>query len=250
MIIKQVTLSENVHKFAELSQRIVVEKSVIQKYEEELTLSNTIKSTTEISVDCSRMMSSSLSSSGMIAFSSSTDRISEIRLPEEGDHENNQTDDGPSGETNGISNGENKQSEHQTCAEHNAEHIDAGEMIKAKTSSKMKLSKIATNVSGSESTKTLVNTPDSIKACDLLSQFASTPTSKLPPHEVTVQRPLKPQSEMDFSVPYNIINNYFSVGVVSAIYSLFFFSIRKFARCTSSFVFFPIALSTYVYSYI
>lgn len=35
--------------------------------------------------------------------------------------------------------------------------------------------------------------------------------------DATIQRPLKPQTEMDFLVPYNIINNYFSVGVVSLI---------------------------------
>lgn len=35
--------------------------------------------------------------------------------------------------------------------------------------------------------------------------------------DTTIQRPLKPQTEMDFLVPYNIINNYFSVGVVSII---------------------------------
>lgn len=45
-------------------------------------------------------------------------------------------------------------------------------------------------------------------------------------NEVTIQRPLKPQSEMDFLVPYNIINNYFSVGVVSIIYFFIFIYLR------------------------
>lgn len=208
-------MSENVHKFAELSQCIVVEKSVIQKYEKEITQHNTIKkSTTEISVEnSSRMMSSSssLSSSKMTtAFRSSTDQLSECKFTVGSDR---QDGDVPTNEepSNNNQNGEIIESDHQTSIVHDAETVDDDEKITTKKCSKMRLSKITTN--GSESTKSNANTPDSVKSSDLLSQFTMTPTSKMAPAEVT--RPLKPQSEMDFAVPYNIINNYFSVGVVS-----------------------------------
>lgn len=218
---KQVTLSENVHKFAELSQRIVVEKSVIQKYEEEmLTQQNTIKSTTEISMEncsSSRMMSSSSSSSmRMISIRSST---STGQLKDNGATMDEAVDEENGGLQNGVTvndDDEQEECDRQMSVEHEHESVDGvSEKMTTKMSNKMKLSKITTNGSGSESIKSNVNTPDSAKASDFLSQFSMTPTSKLAPSEVAVQRPLKPQSEMDFSVPYNIINNYFSVGVVS-----------------------------------
>lgn len=209
------------HKFAELSQRIVVEKSVIQKYEEEIsTQNNTIKS--EISVEnCSRMVSSSSSSSSTrkIVIRSSTEQINDASV--EAAEIACEGDDAAAAAAvsngNTVRNGDVNESDQQTSVEHHhhTESGEDGEKITIKKTSKMKLSKITTN--GSESIKSNANTPDSVRAGDLLSQFQMTPTSKVPPTEVTVQRPLKPQSEMDFAVPYNIINNYFSVGVVSAL---------------------------------
>lgn len=185
----QVTLSENVHKFAELSQRIVVEKSVIQKYEEEMiTRDNIIKSTTEICVENHSRVVSSTSST-------STKDIAN---------------------TNGILNGDIEESDQQTTVEEEADEMvdNDGATLTTKASSKVTLSKIMTKSDGRE-TKSNANTPDSNKASDFLSHFTKTPTNKVTAPEVTVQRPIKPQSEMDFAVPYNIINNYFSVGVVS-----------------------------------
>lgn len=210
---------------------------MIQKYEEqEITQNNTIKSsTTEISVEnCSRMISSSSSSISTramtaITSSSTADNLNDVKCADDGN------DDGGK-ETNGILNGEIDESGHPTNATRNVENIesadvdmtevDGGRDVAATVTTKSSrtiLSKITTNGSGSMTTTTTAanenksnaNTPDSVKACELLSHFAMTPTTKLPPPEVTMQRPLKPQSEMDFSVPYNIINNYFSVGVVS-----------------------------------
>lgn len=225
---------------------------MIQKYEEkEITQNNTIKSsTTEISVEnCSRMISSSSSSISTraitaITSSSTADNLNEVKCVD---------DDGK--ETNGILNGEIEESDHQTNVESKTENIenidvdmvdvDCGRDDVSATfttkNNKTILSKITTNGSGTmtmtttatNENKSNANTPDSIKASELLSHFAMTPTTKLPPPEVTMQRPLKPQSEMDFSVPYNIINNYFSVGVVSKSCTLgnqieLFFSLRLF----------------------
>lgn len=193
-----------------------------------------MKSTTEISVEnCSRMISSSSSiSTKSIAITSSIDQLNEIKCI-----------DGTNGNgtnTNGIFNGQIEESEPQTSVERQHVEIvdingsggrvdcDDGDgscsMVTKKSSSKLSIaSKLVTKSGDSKSSP---NTPDSIKACDLLSQFSMTPTSKNPPTEVTMQRPLKPVSEMDFSVPYNIINNYFSVGVVSNLAFLIYFHSR------------------------
>lgn len=152
----QVTLSENVHKFVELSQRIVVEKSVIQSYEE---IQNSSKTTTEISVRNYRTVSTS----------STSDTLNEVKR-----------------ETNGTigDNGNSDLCEKQSCT-----------------------TVIMTNCINADDVP-VSDKPNNNKGSEALIVYSKSP-------DVTVQRPLKPQSEMDFLVPYNIINNYFSVGVVS-----------------------------------
>lgn len=181
---------------------------MIQKYDEEITRNNTIKSTTEISVEnCSRMISSSSSiSTTAIEIVSSPDKLNEAKC-----------NDGVS-ETNGILNREIEKSDHQSSSEQQEECVDGGANITTKTSSTTTTFTTTTNGGGGGAggeTKSNANTPDSNKGSDVVSHFTMTPTTKLPPPEAIMQRPLKPQTEMDFLVPYNIINNYFSVGVVS-----------------------------------
>lgn len=156
----QVTLSENVHKIADLSQRIVVveKSSVIQTYEE---IKSQSTKTTEICVEnCNRTVS----------MSSSTIRetINDSKSEHNGDIEMEKCvvdDDDSVPNTNGIVIGD-------VCSDG-----------------------VVTECHPSADGEALNN-------CNKIA-------------DMSIQRPLKPQTEMDFLVPYNIINNYFSVGVVS-----------------------------------
>lgn len=146
------TLSENVHRVVELSQRIIVEKSVIQTYEE---IKHNLK-TTEICVESTRTVSnSSAASDGSV-----------VHDEEDINCEHNKNGD--------ISDNGDE------CVLDDSCHTLNGEC--------------ETQLNGSEA------------------------LSSLSKQESMIQRPTKPKSEMDFCVPYNIINNYFSVGVVSIIF--------------------------------
>lgn len=180
----QVTLSENVHKFAELSQRIVVERSVTSQ----TTLSHS--KTTEISSshNISHILSTSMASSGdfndrILAELSSTNLSnltnsaiipSDIKLTNYGSTDVELSDDG------------------KTMTTSTSMNVTMSQ-VKRSNGSLTSLSPVKLTQS-----KSVDNLECSAKVCD-----------------VVIQRPLKVQTEMDFSVPYNIINNYFSVGVVS-----------------------------------
>lgn len=291
--LKQVTLSENVHKFVELSQRIVVEKSVIEKYEEETTRNtlNRIRSTQEISTqkyNQSGTMTSSSSSSnivGKLSTSSSVDKLLDIErnkiasstrlapsptttptmatppmmktstsAPITGTATSASADG--TAATTPTTPSDNK-NDGEIMDEESAMHASSNrrqptELINRKTEesiTRTKSSSLSTTMTmqqkkffSSKLTKSNsnnattnggfsedgakkngndaatdpmrnANNATTTKVCDVLN--VNSTITKLPPPEVTMQRPLKPQSEMDFAVPYNIINNYFSVGVVS-----------------------------------
>lgn len=159
----QVTLSENVHKIADLSQRIVVEKSVIQTYEE---IKSQSTKTTEICVE---------NFNRTVSMSSSTIRetINDLNSERNGDIKD--------------------------------------------------VEKCVVNVDSVPNTNGIVIGGDDCDGVVVTDSHLNTGNEALNNcikiTDATIQRPLKPQTEMDFLVPYNIINNYFSVGVVS----LFFF---------------------------
>lgn len=196
----QVTLSENVHKFVELSQRIVVEKSVIQScYEEQQQIiQNKNSKTMEFSVKNYRTVSTSSSSSTKATTPTITSGptqtiISKITPATAGSATQIQQQTAfMLNDTNHLTNnGDTAMDNSETFVD---ETTNGGECMSPSSNGSV-IDEKTNNILGSD---TLINS-----------------TTKLP--EVMVQRPLKPQSEMDFSVPYNIINNYFSVGVVSSI---------------------------------
>lgn len=221
------TLSENVHKFAELSQRIVVERSVIQTYEE--TKHNT--KTTEISVE--NFNRTVLSTSTHAEINSDADIIS---IPEATVLLSSTT------ESNGDirHNDENTLTKMRNFERINGDDNEQVEVEVVEVNSNGDPANIVTNCSTTKSTMSVIKsskttaTNGGVTSCSSSNTVESAIIDNNKPNkgsealinngkvsEVTVQRPLKPQSEMDFLVPYNIINNYFSVGVVS-IHKLFF----------------------------
>lgn len=208
----QMTLSENVQKVIELSQRIVVEKSVIQTYEE--TQRNTL--TTEYNVEKHTMTSSS-SSSGLVCgaiptiHSSQTTTESAHRkfhtscsaseivrkapamtvLVDEVETEvcvSESNGDGTNHNVTSTRGEENQKTSGSGCSKYTKEGFL--EAMKNSYSLDSMLSSRAIKVGGCGGEENGHSVPPLIKP---------------------------PQSEQDFKVPYNIINNYFSVGVDAAI---------------------------------
>lgn len=304
---KQVTLSENVHKFVELSQRIVVEKSVIEKYEEETTRNtlNRIRSTQEISTqkyNQTAMMTSSSSSSNIaskLSTSSSVDKLIDFErnrnasstlltpstpstpttpMPKtstsmpitatalsedaiaDADADAAATDTPSDNKNDGEIKSDDKTVVHEGNQQQQRTNRKTEESITTTTSSSLSTtmtlqqkkffsSKITKSNSSSNghgmgdegakknasdnATEPMRNTNNATKVCDALN--VNSTITNLPPPEVTMQRPLKPQSEMDFAVPYNIINNYFSVGVVSERISRFTLGGAELLACARAF---------------
>jgi hypothetical protein len=158
LALDQVTLSENVQKVVELSQRIVVEKSVINQYEQ---VQNHTK-TSEISIENSKrvMVSDNNSSSSSTVIEKSKEKLTE---------------------SNGTV---------QNCERY---------------SDKECLIESSPNTPDDTSTRP----PKGSSSCnDLLMFCQAQPKAKPDIDQAT--------SVADFSIPYNIINNYFSGLCTSA----------------------------------
>jgi hypothetical protein len=153
----QVTLSENVQRVVELSQRIVVEKSVINQYEQ---VQNHLK-TSEISIENSKrvVLSDNNSSSTSTVIEKSNEKLTE---------------------SNGMV---------QNCERFSGKECTVENNMKA----------------DDETTDNNPVKPKSSSSCnDLLIFCQSQPKVAKPEMEQTTA------SVADFTIPYNIINNYFS----------------------------------------
>lgn len=191
---KQVTLSENVQKVIELSHRIIVEKSVIQSCDENST------KTTEISMENTKrvVLSDNNGTSteshhqhhSMTTISSSHKEITQqtTRATSNGDIVSKEPTSSPHSET--VING---------SSECHTEVINGSADPASPTSPKdTEIDKARADVE---------DEPDEVVA----SPTSTTAKERI----VDLPKLIKPQAASEFTIPYNIVNNYFSVGVVS-----------------------------------
>lgn len=191
------TLSENVQKVIELSHRIIVEKSVIQSCDENST------KTTEISMENTKrvVLSDNNGTSteshhqhhSMTTISSSHKEITQqtTRATSNGDIVSKEpTSSSPPPHSETVING---------SSECHTEVINGSADPTSPTSPK-----------DSEIDKARADENDEPD------EVVASPTSTTAKERIVdLPKLIKPQAASEFTIPYNIVNNYFSVGVVS-----------------------------------